>query len=592
MSSWHNRGNYSQKRYFVKNNQITPLNVNINNIETNTTQIETNTKQIIVDDIIKRIKSYGFRFEETNEKHVSNAMGLGDLLWNIIHLQDKLWPSPLYINVVLFFNNNYYPNPENALNFRLSLLNYILENHNTLSKSDIVFFMNNKYIVFNTAFQYDKLKLLRINANLTFPTFNISNYIIFHTKLRLSPTQAKYEYSSIKNKMKLFCESFKSKYTIVILGERNMANSLEAINMGITTIYSEILNLYKNNKNIIDLSEDNIYDNLDLEKFKKDIGIIQGAKYNVHIGLGGQFTFSLLFSNNVVQYFNDLYNNQDSNALVNNPNIKNYKGFSDFDKFALFMNKYIGDSQIQKTNNTINYISGGRLGDFIFQLSVIHANYLKTGKKGILYLADIGDKFVKGLETAYDDTKEFILSQEYIEEYRIYNGEKYDINLSSWRDTVFIKEQNWIELFRNVFNINFGTTKWINNISINSEFQNKIIIGYSLQRDNTHINLTDFLNKYDKSKLHFICLDENEYLSFKNKTGLNIPYTFCKNLMELFISINSCELFIGNFSAPLCVALSQNIKCIGIAPTDTKHTIDLILIKNISLHLPHFSVIY
>jgi hypothetical protein len=89
--------------------------------------------------------------------------------------------------------------------------------------------------------------------------------------------------------------------------------------------------------------------------------------------------------------------------------------------------------------------------------------------------------------------------------------------------------------------------KWINNIPINPELHNKILIGYSIQRDNMHINLTEILNKYDQTKLHFICLDENEYTNFSNKLGLHIPYTHCKNLMELFISINSCELFIGNF---------------------------------------------
>jgi hypothetical protein len=239
----------------------------------------------------------------------------------------------------------------------------------------------------------------------------------------------------------------------------------------------------------------------------------------------------------------------------------------------------------------LSYISGGRLGDFVFQLDVIHANYIKTGKKGILYLSDIGDKFIRGVETAYNDTKEFVLIQEYIEDYKIYNGERYDINLSSWRDIVFTKNYNWIELFKEKFNISFGSIKWINNIPINNNIQTKILVSFSLQRQNKNINLKQYLSRYDISKLCFICLDINEYVSFKEKTNIDIPFIHYTNLMDLLISINSCELFIGNFSAPLTMAIALHKKCIGIAPTDEQHKIDLDLVRNISREWPHFTAI-
>jgi len=241
-------------------------------------------------------------------------------------------------------------------------------------------------------------------------------------------------------------------------------------------------------------------------------------------------------------------------------------------------------------NQHITYISGGKLGDFIFQLAVIHANYIKTGKKGILYIGDIGDKFFKSINDTYNDTKDFILKQEYIEDYKIYNREEYNINLSSWRDIVFQNNYNWIELFKRKFNILFGLVKWIN-IEINDKLNNIILISHSLQRENTNINLKDYLNKYDNSKLCFICLDMNEYILFKSKTNLDIPVIFCNNITELLISINSCELFIGNFSAPLAIALSLHKKCIGIPPTNPQHNIDLILIKDLSKHIFNFSII-
>ena len=54
----------------------------------------------------------------------------------------------------------------------------------------------------------------------------------------------------------------------------------------------------------------------------------------------------------------------------------------------------------------IIYISGGLLGDFIHQLSVINENYIKLGRKGILYIANNigGDNFTFGLQQTFDDT--------------------------------------------------------------------------------------------------------------------------------------------------------------------------------------------
>ena len=52
----------------------------------------------------------------------------------------------------------------------------------------------------------------------------------------------------------------------------------------------------------------------------------------------------------------------------------------------------------------IIYYSSGRLGDFIYQLSVINENFLTTGKKGILYISDKPEAFAHGLQKAYEDT--------------------------------------------------------------------------------------------------------------------------------------------------------------------------------------------
>ena len=117
----------------------------------------------------------------------------------------------------------------------------------------------------------------------------------------------------------------------------------------------------------------------------------------------------------------------------------------------------------------------------------------------------------------------------------------YDINLSSWRDIVFNKKYNWIDLFKDKFNINMCIGNWIHIKNVNTDFKNKILISVSLKRDNNNINWNTFLKKYDISKLHFMCLDENEYIIFKQKTNIDIPYTHCKTILDLIIRLIFAE---------------------------------------------------
>ena len=107
------------------------------------------------------------------------------------------------------------------------------------------------------------------------------------------------------------------------------------------------------------------------------------------------------------------------------------------------------------------YVSGGLLGDFINQLGVIQAMYLKTGRKGILYISNIGDSFRMGLEYTYKDTYALVIQQNYIVSYEIHRGQPYDINLSQWRSNEsLISRRNLSYIFHDEYNIHWGQ-KWL-----------------------------------------------------------------------------------------------------------------------------------
>jgi hypothetical protein len=118
---------------------------------------------------------------------------------------------------------------------------------------------------------------------------------------------------------------------------------------------------------------------------------------------------------------------------------------------------------MDNTKNTeyISYIAGGLFGDFIHQLSVIKEKYVLTNKKGILYISNNGEAFRLGLEDTYHKTYNLIISQDYIKEYKIYNGEPYDINLCSWRYNRFLYHDNWYRIFSDEYSIEWGKHQWL-----------------------------------------------------------------------------------------------------------------------------------
>jgi len=593
MSSWINK-KVPVKRYFKPGPEVTN---NSSHTSSSSSMVALSNQHIIID----LINKYGFVFsKESYDTITPCAMGIGDILFKLLHIQSAIIKAPLYFNVYYYTITDYYPDPLNMLEFKLQMLKDILDHHDTLCINDVIFYYNSmNYRMYDTQFFYDKLPTFRLNTSIEFNTVNSDEkYIVFHTKCRLSHKTDNYD--EVKRELLGFFKSAISNYTIYLVGEQQMPVTYETTIIGTTTIYNELI-LLKNNNKVIDLTIPNIYNNLSYSKYKEDIALFKNAMYNIHIGLGGQFCTTLVFGNSVIQYCpDDILNNID----ISNSNIPKtqYTRFNKIDKFFEFLNHTIfteyvpslvsnNDKNIVHSDNYITYISGGKLGDFIFQLGVIHANYIKTGKKGILYISDIGDKFLKGVETAYNDTRDFVKAQDYIHAYHIYNGESYEINLSSWRDIVFTNNINWYELFYKSYHITFGVMPWITHIPIDESLHDIILIAHSIHRENKVVNMNTLLNSYEQTKMRFICFNEKEYISFSSRYNISMPSIICNNLMDLLVSINSCKLFIGNFSAPFTCAIALHKKCIGITPTDHKHELDIRLFRNMTGYWPHVTTI-
>ena len=214
------------------------------------------------------------------------------------------------------------------------------------------------------------------------------------------------------------------------------------------------------------------------------------------------------------------------------------------------------EEEVQSDKLPIKYTSGGRLGDFINQLSVINENYIKTGRKGMLYIGYTGDSFSNKLMGTYKDTYDVIKSQPYIYDYKIHKKEPYDYDLSFWRNDT--ENGNLKEIFNRVYDVEWGKNKWLylpENEKYKEKFKETVLINTTKRRFNDEL---DYQKLYDiyKDKLVFISSENKDYDYFVKKTGININLYKPKSFEDLCMSINYCLMFVGGLSMPLTIAYS------------------------------------
>jgi len=205
------------------------------------------------------------------------------------------------------------------------------------------------------------------------------------------------------------------------------------------------------------------------------------------------------------------------------------------------------------SSNVQYYRASGRLGDLIYQLSVINENFLNTGKKGVLYLSSEPEPFSHGLEKAYNDTKEYILSLPYMHDYKMHTNEPYDIDLSQWRYNGLLETTHWNPIFKHSYNVDWGTHPWLFSKK-DPQFEGKILFSCVIDRFPYDINFHDVFKDMKLENIIFITQNYNEYTHFNNNTGINLTVYHPDTIDSFICAVNSCSLFIGNLSSPLTYA--------------------------------------
>lgn len=210
---------------------------------------------------------------------------------------------------------------------------------------------------------------------------------------------------------------------------------------------------------------------------------------------------------------------------------------------------------------TLKYVSGGMLGDFIKQLSIVHEKWVETGERGIVYMTDkLGDSFRHGIENTYADIRDIVCGLEYIEDFKIHHDEEYDVDLTEWR---YAQAPFFVDRVMECYGVPWGRHPWIHNIPTSPEWGKRIVINTTAYRFPDSFDWDRVFRWYEHdAEFWFVGNSEHDYQDFVNRTNRPISFHQPATFLEMCTIINSCFLFVGSMSTPMCIAYSLHKRCV------------------------------
>lgn len=251
--------------------------------------------------------------------------GLGDLLiCKAIHLHLGTKIENLHI-----LNNDVisvYRNVSNKLFLELFIkrlfgnINIVYDTYDNCKK-----FVSDRSIFYNdvkSLYMYDLYNF----SNRAFLSID-KPYIVIHTKVRMDGDgyfMGSFEFMKIL----LFLKRINTPLKIILLGEKSIVKNHEA---NIHNIFSMYKFIYSHK--YVDMTEEILNDGeMNIDKFENDLHIINNAKLNISVGIGGPFMLCNCFSkpeNNIFYISKNTSKEYNINSFTN----KNINVYNDIDKF-------------------------------------------------------------------------------------------------------------------------------------------------------------------------------------------------------------------------------------------------------------------
>lgn len=151
-------------------------------------------------------------------------------------------------------------------------------------------------------------------------------------------------------------------------------------------------------------------------------------------------------------------------------------------------------------------------------------------------------------KSIFDILRPLMLSQDYIEDFQVYENQKITIDLDVIRDKCFTNIpygmiQSWTMLAYPDMACDLSKP-WVN-VEKQDLIKDKVVINFTERYRNETIDYS-FLKKYEP---HLIFSGTSkEYGLFYRKWGLDIPYLAVTDFLDLAQCVKGCRFFLGNQS--------------------------------------------
>lgn len=212
--------------------------------------------------------------------------GIGDLIiLKQYSLKNNINIEKILINKSLL---KYRLNGDNYFKFVKKFINNLFKN------CEIILLENEKKTVeikniHNSLKIYNLYDLYNFKHNYENTLINNKKYIIIHTKFRFdNKKNSDLFIENIMPILKNFFNNLRTKYKIIIAGEKEAEKNYENNILNVQTIYNLLENLKQEN-DVIDITSNMISSNNDINNFENELHIINKASANITFGHGGSY---------------------------------------------------------------------------------------------------------------------------------------------------------------------------------------------------------------------------------------------------------------------------------------------------------------
>jgi hypothetical protein len=136
------------------------------------------------------------------------------------------------------------------------------------------------------------------------PVVSLKPYIVIHMKARFDGCSYDFNTNDIPQIYE-FCKTWKSQYTIVLMGDQNPEQNYENKVHKVCSIY-KCFEQCKANNDVIDRTKENLCSGANIQEFEEDIHWMNSAVCNIVFGYGGPCSLSNVFTKQTICYVKTL----------------------------------------------------------------------------------------------------------------------------------------------------------------------------------------------------------------------------------------------------------------------------------------------